>query len=170
MPILFRPRIRCPSRRRSTLRWRMSATVDVGSPRVAAASFWVVVRQRRLEAEGVAGLRGGPGDELLDPAVGRAADLARGVVDADGEAADGDIAYGARATGPSGELAPPATLRAAGPVLVGLHAEVQDALQGLYPEPDDGEGEQSEELAKEGTFGGGLTFCHGAKCLFGARP
>ena len=74
-------------------------------------------QQLALEAQGVAAHRHGPGDVLLEPAVSRAADLARPVVQHHAEPVDRDVAPVAHLAGgatgtPAHELAAPATSRA----------------------------------------------------------
>ncbi len=109
-----------------------------------------VLQQQIFEAVADPGRGSRPGHLLDVPAVGRTADLSRGVVQPEGTAANADIAPAAGLHDPY-DLAPAPTLRTPAPVLVGLHRDHDGRFlpASFEPHVDSAKSLELEQLGEE---------------------
>ncbi len=131
MPRVLSPRMRCPVRRHAMSEHRRCSVQQVGQGRRGQTQQargddlrhpLAVLQQQVFEAVADPGRGGRPGNLLEAPAVGRTADLSRGVLQPDGTAADADIAPAAGLLDLN-DLAPAPALGTAAPILAGLHRD-----------------------------------------------
>ena len=110
-------------------------------------------QELKLEAKGVAAVRGSPRDPFLKAPMSRTKDLAWRIVQAEAEATGGNVAPGApvpgrRASATLAQWAAAHALGTAGAVLVRFDKEMKDSLGRAQVMPDDLKVVETQEIAE----------------------